>query len=511
MYNIYIDNQFSEINGASMFEKIMSKTNTYNNLNNEIIDLKNENRLLKKQIKLMKNHWHSTEDYNYLKNTFSSINKENNMLKKELENCNNLKKQNDDLKKELDRITNIKQQNEEIKKELESISQINESTILIKKELENFIKSNNTMQFKKELDEIENIKKESEILKKELKNYDNLKEENNELKLELNNFNNIKEENNELKSELDSFKKKTGGNFYKAFYDSYGIAFHFCFEEYLDYYFRDDFEDIFKEITQTLDAENREKFKWFFLRILFVNLLRRNTLFMDFELEEQKTMVHANNAASEFKFKGGAGYHPFDLGFTEQDKKFIRNKDIIDAGAYIGDTSLPFSKLTNKNVWAFEPFTETYELLVENIQMNNISNVVPVKKSLGNTNGEKSLFLTGTDFSGITSKPEIRNETSWEEIKVEECTLDKFVEENNLNVGYINVDVEGAELDLLNGAINTITTQKPILAISIYHQAKDFFEIIPWINNLNVGYEFELVKENPKYFLQETMVMAKVK
>ena len=101
MYNIYIDNQFSEINGASMFEKIMSKTNTYNNLNNEIIDLKNENRLLKKQIKLMKNHWHSTEDYNYLKNTFSSINKENNMLKKELENCNNLKKQNDDLKKEL--------------------------------------------------------------------------------------------------------------------------------------------------------------------------------------------------------------------------------------------------------------------------------------------------------------------------------------------------------------------------------------------------------------------------
>lgn len=321
----------------------------------------------------------------------------------------------------------------------------------------------------------------------------------------------LKKENELLKQELDSFKKKTGGNFYKAFYESYGIAFHFCYEEYLDYYFRDDFEEKFKEITEMLPKKTKDEFKWYYLRSLFVNLLRKNTLFLDSELNNQKLMTESNSSTNEFEFKGHAGYHPSNLGLTDEDKEFIKNKDIIDAGAYIGDTSLPFAKLTNKQVWAFEPFEETYNLLVENIKLNQVTNVIPVKKSLGNINGEKSLFLTGNDFSGITSKPENRYETSWEEIIVQESTIDAFVEENNLEVGYINVDVEGAELDLLNGAKNTIINQRPILAISIYHQAKDFFEIIPWINNLNLGYEFRLFKENPKYFLQETMVIAKVK
>ena len=85
------------------------------------------------------------------------------------------------------------------------------------------------------------------------------------------------------------------------------------------------------------------------------------------------------------------------------------------------------------------------------------------------------------------------------------------MEENYLDVGLISIDVEGAEMDLLNGALNTIKTQKPILNISIYHSVDDFFNIIPWIANLDLGYEFKVYKEQPWPFLADTIVQCKVK
>ncbi|WP_410320318.1 FkbM family methyltransferase, partial [Methanobrevibacter sp.] len=181
----------------------------------------------------------------------------------------------------------------------------------------------------------------------------------------------------------------------------------------------------------------------------------------------------------------------------------------IDAGAFTGDTSLPLSKRTTKNVYAFEPFKDSFEILKKNISNNNIENIIPVNKSLGNINGERSLFLSGDNVQGITSDATLRNYDN--EIKVQETTIDTFVEENNLEVGFITIDIEGAEMDLLEGAINTIKTQKPLLYISMYHKVSDYFDIIPWVANLDLGYEFNITKENPWTFLADTVVQCRMK
>ena len=192
------------------------------------------------------------------------------------------------------------------------------------------------------------------------------------------------------------------------------------------------------------------------------------------------------------------------MGFNDEERDFIKDKDIIDAGAFTGDTAIPLSEITEKNVYAFEPFQESFDLLNRNVKDNNIENIVPINKSLGDINGERTLFLAGDNVQGITNDPNIRKHDK--ELKVEETTIDKFVEDNGLDVGLISVDVEGAEMDLLKGAIETIKTQKPILTISIYHKASDFFEIIPWIANLGLGYEFEIEKDHPWPFLADTLV-----
>lgn len=338
-----------------------------------------------------------------------------------------------------------------------------------------------------------------------------------------NSYTHYKKENEKLQQEIESLKKELEDlrqdkkiTLRNEFIRTYGTASSFCNWTYIDYFFRDDFEEKLVEVTKNLDPYSKNTFKWIFLRTLAINLVTRNTFYFDKELKEQREYLDFKNKNVKhheidgFKFIGDYNLHGFmDMHLTDEDKKFLKNKDIIDAGAYTGDTSIPLSKVTEKNVYAFEPFEESFKLLNINANKNNIKNIVPIKKSLGNINGKRTLYLSGSNVQGITSNPDTREYDNT--LTVQETTIDTFVEENNLDVGYITIDVEGAERDLLKGAINTIKTQKPILSISIYHSVADYFEIIPWVANLGLGYEFEVLKEQPWPFLADTIVMCRAK
>lgn len=57
-------------------------------------------------------------------------------------------------------------------------------------------------------------------------------------------------------------------------------------------------------------------------------------------------------------------------------------------------------------------------------------------------------------------------------------------------VTYTKLDVEGSELRALKGAINTIKTYKPKMAISIYHKPEDILEIPIFLESLDMGYKY---------------------
>lgn len=146
---------------------------------------------------------------------------------------------------------------------------------------------------------------------------------------------------------------------------------------------------------------------------------------------------------------------------------------VVDAGANIGLFSVVASRLVGPHgkVYAFEPISEIADILERNIRENNRVNVRVERAALGEKTGKASLYVNlGQNFEGSSKYINRRAAKR----PVPQTTLDNFLTRNGIKkVDFIKADVEGAERDLLRGALKTIKECKPVLAIRTYHLPDD--------------------------------------
>ena len=182
----------------------------------------------------------------------------------------------------------------------------------------------------------------------------------------------------------------------------------------------------------------------------------------------------------------------------------IRGKDILDVGGFIGDSALMLHGLTEGKVYSFEATSENYNYMLKTIELNRLTNVVPVHAAVGESKGMIELRFQG---SGSSQDPMMIKDPKY----VEKCpvvAIDDFVAEHGIRVGLIKVDIEGAEQSFLRGAKKTICEQKPILLISIYHNVSDFLDIKPMIESWNLGYKFKIFKPVMGTVSSETLLIC---
>ncbi|MCQ5341413.1 MAG: FkbM family methyltransferase [Candidatus Methanomethylicia archaeon] len=91
--------------------------------------------------------------------------------------------------------------------------------------------------------------------------------------------------------------------------------------------------------------------------------------------------------------------------------------------------------------------------------------------------------------------------------RIELTTIDRFVNDNSLDVGLIKIDIEGYELEAIKGAKNTIINKKPVLMISLYHNG-DAFEIPKLLKSWVPEYEFRLLNLNRANATIERILLA---
>lgn len=177
-------------------------------------------------------------------------------------------------------------------------------------------------------------------------------------------------------------------------------------------------------------------------------------------------------------------------------------KTVIDGGGYDGFNSVVFSEaLTNcEKIFMFEPCYDTFKDDILQTLIENDEKIEIVKKGLW-SNETTLEFREETQAkvgSGIVEARQVVTRPH-KIIKIDTIDLDKFAQDRDLKIDFIKLDVENAELDVLQGAEKILVEQRPQLAISIYHSDEHFYTIPLYLKNLLKDYEFRFGHYSMRY------------
>lgn len=154
------------------------------------------------------------------------------------------------------------------------------------------------------------------------------------------------------------------------------------------------------------------------------------------------------------------GYEYFELSHI---KSVLKSGDVfVDIGANIGLYSVVASKIVGNTgrVIAIEPYDTCY--LYKNTYINECENLTIVNAAVGKEEGFQYLQLEEGNFGNVMAKPEVSSRP------VFTLKLDTLLK-NCRPPQVIKIDTQGAELDILEGGINSIRKASLLVEVSPIH------------------------------------------
>jgi FkbM family methyltransferase len=195
-----------------------------------------------------------------------------------------------------------------------------------------------------------------------------------------------------------------------------------------------------------------------------------------------------------YKFNKHLEYNKSQLveGTYESENVFISPGDtVVDVGANLGIFSLYSIIHANASrVYSFEPMLDTFRMLVDNVNLNNVlDKVIPIDYALGNIDGSIQMYYDSQNMGGSSLLEPLKANQS-KQVKI--TTLDSFVLYNEIEkIDFIKVDIEGAERLFIEGAKKTLRDHKPKISICTYHLCDDPLILTNLILEANPSYNIE--------------------
>ncbi len=162
------------------------------------------------------------------------------------------------------------------------------------------------------------------------------------------------------------------------------------------------------------------------------------------------------------------GYESFELALISRLARGARM--IFDIGANIGWYSLHLSQREPQaKIYAFEPVPTTHQRLLTNLARNDAgARVTPVSDGLSDAPGAFDMFVPATSGSPAASLSELHPGEGNRRVSCRFTTLDKFIDDNEIEqLDFLKCDVEGAELRVLKGGVNSLARFKPAVVIEL--------------------------------------------
>jgi FkbM family methyltransferase len=150
---------------------------------------------------------------------------------------------------------------------------------------------------------------------------------------------------------------------------------------------------------------------------------------------------------------------------------------IIDCGANVGNISILFAK-SKAEIFAFEPDPLAFQILKQ--RTNGFSNITCFQKAVSTTNGTTRMFFhkervqINHEAYSVSSSiiGEKENIDSKNFIEIETIDLSEFINSMENKVEVVKMDIEGAEIDIIEKLIKDETYKKVHLFLVETHENK---------------------------------------
>jgi FkbM family methyltransferase len=160
--------------------------------------------------------------------------------------------------------------------------------------------------------------------------------------------------------------------------------------------------------------------------------------------------------------------------------RLINDGDVFfDIGANMGwySINVALSKRAAR-IYSFEPIPKTFRYLQQNLELNAVQNVTAYNFGFSNHSGEIDFYYYD-EGSGNASSAIVSNRDDVQTHKCKVLTLDEFSIELKTRVDFIKCDVEGAELMVFQGGLETIKRDCPIVFSEILRKWSAKFNYYP--------------------------------
>lgn len=187
--------------------------------------------------------------------------------------------------------------------------------------------------------------------------------------------------------------------------------------------------------------------------------------------------VIKHGVAKGLRFNTGNSHIGFLLGTSEPAvqsilQMLIRPGSVIyDVGANVGFLALVAAHLTGPTgkIFAFEPLPQNFRQLERNAQLNGFEYVKSRNMALADRDGSAAFLVSRSPTWGKLASVSGEAAEQIGETEVAVRRLDSVVRDDSLPLPYlIKIDVEGAEVEVLDGAMETIQKARPILLIELH-------------------------------------------
>jgi FkbM family methyltransferase len=124
---------------------------------------------------------------------------------------------------------------------------------------------------------------------------------------------------------------------------------------------------------------------------------------------------------------------------------------IVDIGAGLGDFAIHAAGgRPHANVYAYEPFPESFYLMQQNVELNGLTNIRMFPEAVGSGVSEATLFLDAPEAVQLSTVSNADHARVQKRVEVPSTTLDRILDDHDLHsCDFLKIDCEGAEYEIL--------------------------------------------------------------